>query len=112
MLRPWIGAATPVTRIKGSIPASVPDQTTHVRQLARDRGGRSHGRAHQVRPSTGPLATNEVAVGGGRAALLGADGVAVDGRTHGAARIPPFESGLLEDAVEALCLRRLLHQAG
>ena len=48
------------------------------------------------------LAALEVAVGGRSATLAGLHGVAVHAHAHGAARLDPLESGLLEDPIEPL----------
>src|SRR5262249_22997007 len=70
------------------------------------------GGGDEVGARAGALAADEIAVGGGGAALAGRHLVRVHGEAHGAARLAPFEAGLDEDAVQPLFLRLALHQAG
>ncbi len=70
--------------------------------MAQDRGGGGDLRRHEVGAAALALAAFEVAVGGGRGALTGGQLVGVHAQAHGAAGVPPFGSGLLEDLVQAL----------
>src|SRR3990172_6705414 len=86
-----IGTATASSCTKGS--TSGPHELAHVGELAGDRGGCGHGRAHQVRARAFALAADEIAVRGGRATLARRHQVAVDADAHGAAGLAPFEPG-------------------
>src|SRR5262245_44935703 len=59
-----------------------------------------------------PLASLAIAVGGGGHPLAGPRGLTVDPDAHRAARLPPLEARLGEDAVEPLNLGRLTDEAG
>src|SRR5258706_1117783 len=67
------------------------------------RGG--HFRADEVGAATFALAALEVAVTGAGAALAGLEDVRVHSEAHRAAGLTPFETGVLENAVEPLLLR-------
>ena len=69
-----------------------------------DGGGRGDGGRHQVGASAAALASLEVAVRGGGAALAGGELVGVHGQAHGAARLAPVEPCGAEHLVEALGL--------
>src|SRR5688572_33309371 len=62
-----------------------------------------------MRAPAGPLATLEVAVRCGGAALSGFEPVRVHAQAHRAARLAPFEAGLAEHAVEPLAFGLALH---
>src|SRR6266851_800031 len=98
------GAALASRTVKASTVVPPVSDRAHVGDAAGDGGGRGHGGAGEMRASARPLATDEVAVGGRDAPLAGCDGVAVDRQAHRAARLAPFETGVEEDAVEALGL--------
>src|SRR5262245_40256422 len=74
-------------------------------------GGCRHLRRHQVGASAIALPTFEVAVGRRGAALAGPELIGVNAKTHRTARFPPLKTSLQKDAVEALLLGLLLHQA-
>ena len=82
------------------------------RCCAGERGGGGHRRAGEMGARARPLAADEVAVGGGDAALARRHGLAVHGEAHRAAGLAPLEAGVDEDAVEALGLRLALHRLG
>src|SRR3954468_16901766 len=107
------GAATPVRVVNFSmISGCSSDEFADVGQMAGHRGGHSHRGAHQVGASAAALPAFEIAVRGGSAALAGLQLVGVHGEAHGAAGLTPVEAGFLEDDVQALVLRLLLHEAG
>src|SRR5688572_20968780 len=107
------GTATAFQVVKGCMVfASVREQLADVGESARDGGSRRHRRADEVRTHAAALAADEVAVGGGSDALAGFPGLAVHADAHGAAGVPPFDAGILEDAVETFGLRLLLDDAG
>src|SRR2546428_14041447 len=64
-----------------------------------------------MRPPARALAALEVAVGGRGATLAGREPVRIHAEAHRAAGLAPLEAGIAEDAVEALALGLLLHQA-
>mmetsp|Transcript_3665 Transcript_3665/g.7813 ORF Transcript_3665/g.7813 Transcript_3665/m.7813 type:complete len:231 (+) Transcript_3665:873-1565(+) len=80
-----------------------------VGELASDGGRCSHGRRAKVRAAADTLPAFEIAVGRRGAPLLISQLVRVHGETHRAAGLAPFEAGVLEDDVETLVLRLLLH---
>src|ERR1700754_2132 len=71
-------------------------------------GGGDLGR-DQVRTPALALPSLEVAVGGGRGALAGAESVRVHAQAHGTTREPPFGAGVGENLVETLGLGGLTH---
>src|SRR5690606_7659499 len=75
-----------------------------IDEVAGHRGGRRHGRADQVGAPTPALATLEIAVGRGGAALAGGEDVVVHPQAHAAARVAPLETGIPEDAIQAFGL--------
>ena len=64
-----IGAATAVSRTKGSMVRRGPPRVPHVGEPPGDRGGRGHRGAHEVRARSLALPTLEVAIGGAGHAL-------------------------------------------
>mmetsp|Transcript_6636 Transcript_6636/g.18888 ORF Transcript_6636/g.18888 Transcript_6636/m.18888 type:complete len:388 (+) Transcript_6636:1400-2563(+) len=87
-------------------------QGAHVGEGARHGGSGGHGRGHEVRAAAVALAALEVAVRGGRAALLGLEPVRVHGEAHGAAGLAEIEAGVREDLVEAFSDGLGLDEAG
>src|SRR3982751_6356382 len=65
-----------------------------------------------MRTAAGTLAALEVAARRRRAALARREDVRVHAEAHRAARAPPLEAGLREDAVEAFGFRLRLHLRG
>src|ERR1700733_8554759 len=68
--------------------------------------------AQQMGASVPSLPANEIPVRGRSAPFELANRFAVRAETHRATRFAPFESGLFENAVQALHLRLRLNQAG
>src|ERR1700716_57132 len=101
MCRPARAAATSLRARRRSSP--IP----HVYEVARDRRRGGHLRGYEVGPAAAPLTSLEVSVGGRRAALPGLEEVGIHAQAHRAARGPPVEARLAEDAIQALglCLR-------
>mmetsp|Transcript_54566 Transcript_54566/g.173374 ORF Transcript_54566/g.173374 Transcript_54566/m.173374 type:complete len:829 (-) Transcript_54566:162-2648(-) len=87
-------------------------EAADIGEGALDGGGGGHGGGHEVRAPAVALATLEVAIGGGRAALARGELVGVHGEAHGAPGLAPLEAGLDEDVVKPLRLRLLLDVAG
>src|SRR5215218_5766540 len=81
----------------------------HIGDRTLDRCRRGHRRAGEMGARTGALPADEVAVGRRDAALPRRHALAVGGDAHRAARLAPFEAGVLEDAVEPLGLGLALH---
>src|SRR5262249_4174505 len=104
-----IGSPTAVSFVNGSTSGS---ERPHVGEPAGDRGGRGHRRRHQMRARALALAPFEITIRRRRHALAGGRRLAVHPDAHRAARLPPLEAGLAEDAVEALRLGRALDQPG
>src|ERR1017187_6769874 len=73
-----------------------------VYEVACDCGCGGHLGRDQVSASAASLAAFEVAVGCGGATHAGLQYVGVHAQAHGAAGFAPIETGLNEDAVEAL----------
>src|SRR5207244_1037799 len=69
---------------------------------ALDRRGGGHRRAGEMGARAGPLAADEVAVGGRDAPLPRRHSLAVRRDAHRAAGLAPFEAGFAENLVEAL----------
>src|SRR5262252_1936844 len=90
------GATRPVWRVNGSI-ASAPIPLANVDEVAGDRGGGGHRRAHQVRTATFALASLEVAIRRAGAAFARLQDVGVHAQAHAAASLAPFETSLGED---------------
>src|SRR5438045_4105876 len=107
-------AATAALTCTRSSPASAigasPALLAYVGEVAHERGGGGHRRAHEVGAAAGALAAFEVAVGRARATLPGFEDVGVHPEAHRAAGLPPLEARLREDAVEALGLGLALHR--
>src|SRR5438309_6102223 len=79
----------------------------YVDDFAGDRGGGDHRGAHQQRPAGGTaLASFEIAVRRGGADLAALELVRIHREAHRAAGAAPFESGILEDAIESALLGR------
>src|SRR3954468_6846654 len=73
-----------------------------VHKVAGTRRRCRHCGRDQVRASAAALAAFEVAIRRRGTPLAGRELVRVHRQTHAAARLAPFETGILEDAVEAL----------
>src|SRR5712691_763744 len=73
----------------------------YIREMARNRGCRRHGRTHQMGASAAPLPSFEIAVGGRGAALARLQPVGIHRQAHRASRFAPFETGGEEDLVQA-----------
>src|SRR5690606_20970240 len=87
-------------------------ESAHVDEMAGHGGSRSHGGADQMGASPLPLAPLEVAVRSRGTALARLQPVGVHGQAHRAARFPPLEACLQEDAVQAFLFGLLLDQPG
>src|SRR5579864_4177748 len=88
-----IRATRPVCRVKACMRRSrSSDVLARVDEVAVQRGGRGHRRAHQVRTAAGALPAFEVAVAGGGAALARFEAVGVHRQAHRAARLAPLEA--------------------
>src|SRR5579875_500535 len=111
MFGPITAAGTARRRRNGST-SCLREEPPDVGQAAGHRGRSRHGGAHQVRPRPAALASDEIPVGGRGAALARLDEIAVHGDAHRAARLPPFQARILEDAIEPLAFRLALHQPG
>src|SRR5690606_9906679 len=118
MSLPRTGMARPriVTRLvsifvpRGSVNA---EQLPCVGDLAGDRGGGDHRRAHEQGASGGrALPSLEVAVGARGAQLAPLELVGVHRQAHGAAGLAELEAGRREELVVAALDRRLLHLVG
>src|SRR5262245_44411272 len=89
-----IGAATAESVVKASTGSrSFLLERAHIGEVAGDRGGCGHRRAHEMRAHALALAPFEVAIRRGRDAFARPARVAVDANTHGAPRLAPLESG-------------------
>src|SRR3977135_3925062 len=84
----------------------------HVGEMAGDRRGRRHCRAHQMGLGVRPLAALEIAVRGRGDALAMLRPVVIHRHAIRAARLAPFEAGFEEDAVEPFFLGLVLDEAG
>ena len=76
----------------------------HIGQASGDCRGRGHGWTHQVRAASSSLPALEVAIRCRCAALARPKYILVHAEAHGAAGIPPFETGINEDAVQSFPL--------
>src|SRR3546814_12572181 len=90
------GAAMPVSvsnfsMVVASSGPSLAHQFAHIGQMARDRRGGGHGGADQLGAAAGALASLEIAVRGGRAALARLPIVGVHREAPRAARFAPFD---------------------
>jgi hypothetical protein len=83
-----------------------------IDEFAGHRSGGRHFRADQVGASALALASFEIAVGGGGAALPGTQLVRVHAQAHTAPGIAPFGSGGLENAVQAFGFGLFPHGMG
>ena len=83
----------------------------HIDEPASNRGRCCHRGRHEMRAALISLATLEIAVGGGGAALAGLQLVGVHAEAHGATGLAPFEAGGLEDFIEAFSFRLRLDEA-
>src|SRR5258706_11654290 len=101
------GATRPFSKVTLSISSPL----ANVEEWPGDRGRRGHPRAHKVGPAAGALPALEIAVRSRSAALARLEPVCVHAQAHGAARLAPLETGVLEDPVHAFVLRLRLHQA-
>src|SRR5581483_8884223 len=75
-----------------------------VGEMPFDGGSGGHGGAHEVRTSSASLASFKVAVARRGAPLAGGKNVRIHAETHGTSRLPPFETGFAENAVETFFL--------
>src|SRR5579872_6187505 len=98
------GTTTPVCCVNGFISRSPPG--ADVDEVPRDRGGRRHGRTHEVRAAARPLPPLEVAVGGRRTPLAGAENIGIHAEAHRAPGLPPLKARTREESVESLALGR------
>src|SRR5450432_4214733 len=80
----------------------------HIDEMARNCGSRGHHRADQMRPRVPALAPIKVTIRGAGAAFMRREHVGIHANAHTAAGIPPFESGVDEDFVQAFLLGLIL----
>src|SRR5258708_28356784 len=104
------GMARPVCVRSGCILFELP--AANVGEMAGHGRGRRHHGTDEMGPPASSLAAFEVAIAGGGAPLARLQDVGVNARTHGAARLRPFESGATEDAVEPFAFRIALDRLG
>ena len=88
------------------------NKLSDVNKVAVNGGGCSHGRADQMRATTGALPAFEIAVAGRGAALAGLKPVGVHGQAHGAAGFTPLKAGSHKNLVQAFALGLLFDQTG
>src|SRR5581483_9426856 len=81
-----------------------------INKVPGDGGGSGHHGTDQVRAPAAALASLEVAVAGGSAALAGSKDVRIHTQAHGAARLAPLEARGAEDFVKAFAFRLPLHR--
>src|SRR5690606_36221696 len=91
--------------LHGHLDADLPD----VHEMTVHGRSRRHLGADQVGAAAPSLASLEVAVGGGGAALTGHEDVGVHAEAHAATRFPPLETRLQENIREAFLLCLPLH---
>src|SRR5688572_4399109 len=77
-----------------------------------DSGGDSHRRRHEMSPAAGSLASFEVSIAGGGAALSGPKHIGIHRQAHTAAGFPPFKPCLFEQSVESFLFGLLFHETG
>src|SRR5690242_4731685 len=100
--------AVPGTAMSGHDAASIP--LSDVDEMSGNRGSCSHRRRNEMRAALIALAALEIAVRGRGAALAGRELVGIHRKTHRAARLAPFKTGLDEDLVETFRLGLGFHK--
>src|SRR2546421_3474591 len=91
--------------LSGSVKTPVPD----VGKVSGNGSRSGHHGADEMSASTAALAAFKVSVAGGSTAFAGLQDVGIHAQAHRAARFAPFESGFLENSIEAFLLGGLLH---
>mmetsp|Transcript_35065 Transcript_35065/g.75985 ORF Transcript_35065/g.75985 Transcript_35065/m.75985 type:complete len:248 (-) Transcript_35065:29-772(-) len=86
------------------------EELAHVDEVARDGGGGGHGGRAEVGSAPGALPALKVSVACAGAPLSRQQLVWIHGEAHGAPGLAPVKASLLQDHVQALRLRLLLHQ--
>src|SRR4029077_17689774 len=92
-----------------SSPASVKTPVANISKVSGDRGGGGHHGTDQVGAPAATLATLEIPIAGGSAALARLQNVGIHAQAHRAAGLAPFKAGLLENLVQTFLFRRMLH---
>src|SRR3546814_18050227 len=75
---------------------------SHVDKMARNGGGRSHGRTDQMRSTALPLTAFKIAVRGGCATLAELQTIGVHCQQHSASVFAPIQAGLTKTVVKNL----------
>src|SRR5438874_1218977 len=79
-------------------------KSTHVDEMTRDGSGRRHRRTDQMGAPTRTLATLEIAIRRGCAALARTEPIVVHAQAHRTARLAPFKTRGDEHAIESFAL--------
>src|SRR5207248_4058879 len=79
-------------------------KSTHVDEMTRDGSGRRHRRTDQMGAPTRTLATLEIAIRRGCAALARTEPIVVHAQAHRTARLAPFKTRGGEHAIESFAL--------
>src|SRR5690606_8383182 len=87
-------------------------QLAYIGNDACNCGSSGHGRAHEMGDGTATLPAFKIAIGGRGAALSETEHVIIHGKTHGAAGLTPFKTGIDQYLRNALGLCLLAHGAG
>src|SRR6185369_7800820 len=80
-----------------------------IREVSLNRCRRRHHRTHEVRAPAASLPPFKVSIARRRAPFTRLQDIRVHPQTHRAPCLAPFETRLVENAIETLALRRLLH---
>jgi len=80
----------------------------YIGEVACNRSGGGHGRAHQMGAAAAALAAFEIAVAGGSTTLARAEYVGIHRQTHRTACLTPFKSGFEKYLIEPFALRHSL----
>src|SRR5687767_10477362 len=109
---PWLCVSLTPTlslRERERWPVALAVPGADVDEVAGQGGGGGHLGPDEVGAASFALASLEVAIGGGGAALAGLQDVRVHAQAHGAACLAPVKAGGPEDLVQALGLGRCLY---
>src|ERR1041385_6569661 len=95
--------------VKGCIGPLFP--VSDIDEMSLDRGRDGHGRRHEMRPATGPLAPFEITIAGRGAALSWLKYVGIHRQAHTETGFAPLTSPLFDQPTEPCLSRLLLPQA-
>src|SRR5450755_1607371 len=106
------GATRPRCTVNGFIVWSLAlkHPVANVGKVTSDGRCRRHHRADQMSSPTASLPTFKISIAGGGAALSRLQNVRIHAQAHRASRLPPFEPGILKNAMQPFPLGHALHR--